>query len=129
MCTGEIPTAVKEGFITPLFKSGETGDPANYRPVTVTSHIIKTFERVICGKVIWHLEDTQKLLKNQHGFKSGKSCVLQLLQCRRWLLNGLTNGSHLDVICIDFSKAFDKMDHSLLVEKTYQIGIRGRLIK
>ena len=127
MCTGEIPTAVREELITPLFKIGDRGNPANYRPVILTSHIIKTFERVICGRVIRHLEDTQKLPKHQHDFRSGKSCVSQLLQYRQWVLDGLTNGSDLDVVYFDFAKAFDKVDHSLLIEKTHQIGIRCRL--
>ena len=76
-----------------------------------------------------YLETTEKLPKNQHGFRSGKSCVLQLLQYKQRLLDGLTNGSDLDVIYIDFAKAFDKLDHRLLVEETRQIGIGGKLLR
>ena len=129
LLSGDIPSELKEGLVTPLFKSGDRSDPENYRPVTLTSHIIKIFERVICREVLMYLETTEKLPKNQHGFRSGKSCVSQLLQYKQWLLDGLTNGSDLDVIYIDFAKAFDKVDHRLLLEKTRRIGIGGKLLK
>ena len=131
MCTREMPTALKEGLITPLFKSGNRGDSANYQPVTLTFHIIKsfkTFERVICGEVMRHLEGTQKLLKNQHCFRSGKSCVSQLLQYKQcywkvwqtvqiWMLFTLVSPKHL----IRSSQSAGREEH--------QIGTRIRLIE
>ena len=83
LLSGDIPSELKEGLVTPLFKSGDRSKPENDRPVTLTSHIIKVFERVICREVLMYLETTEKLPKNQQGFKSGKSCVSQLLQYKQ----------------------------------------------
>ena len=125
--TGQIPTKYLEQIIIPIFKKGSKADPANYRPVSLTSHIIKIFERVIRSKLILYIEREGFISCHQHGFCSGKSCLTQLLNHFEELLNILENDSNADVLYLDFSKAFDKVDHAILLQKLKSIGIHGKL--
>ena len=65
----------------------------------------------------------------QHGFISGKSCVTQLLECVEDLTEALDQGEDVDIICLDFSKAFDKLPHRKLMKKNWGYGIRGKMYK
>lgn len=127
--TGEIPNLLKHGIITPIYKSGPRTEARNYRPVALTSHVIKIFERIIVKQITKYLEEQSLYNIGQHGFRSGRSCVSQLLQHRMDILNTLQDGDGADVIYLDFSKAFDKVDHSTLIQKLAHIGIRGKLHK
>ena len=78
--TGDIATIFKQAIICPIQKpNSQRSEPKSYRPVSLTSHIIKVFERVIRGAIVKHLEKLNLLPKNQHGFISGRSTLSQLL--------------------------------------------------
>ena len=127
MNSGHIPSKYLEQTIIPIFKKGSKADPANYRPVSLTSHIIKIFERVIRSKLIKYIEDNKIISKHQHGFCSGKSCLTQLLNHFEGLINILENDANADVLYLDFAKAFDKVDHTILLQKLKSIGIDGKV--
>ena len=80
-------------------------------------------------KLTKYLEEQSLYNKGQHGFRSGRSCVSQLLQHRINVLSALEDGDGTDVIYLDFTKAFDKVDHSILLQKLEHIGIRGKMHK
>jgi hypothetical protein len=65
--TGEIPDILKLGLISPIHKGGSTSDPANFRPVALTSHIAKTGERIIREQLVAYLESIDKMYNSQHG--------------------------------------------------------------
>ena len=125
--SGEVPQSLKHGIITPIFKKGSKGDPANYRPVTLTSHLIKVFERVIASKLMDFMETYNKFNPHQHGFRKGRSCLSQLLQHRTEILEGLADGAQVDVIYLDYAKAFDKVDHGILYHKIKAMGVGGKV--
>ncbi|XP_076045726.1 uncharacterized protein LOC143027968 [Oratosquilla oratoria] len=125
--TGIIPKRLKEDIISPIHKGGERSVTRNYRPVALTSHIIKIFEKILRNNIIKYLEKHQLLSKSQHGFRKGRSCLSNLLSHYEWLLQGLTRRGNVDVVCLDFAKAFDRVDHGILSHKLKAVGIKGKI--
>ena len=116
-------------LITPLYKGkGSRCQAINYRPISLTSHIIKVFERIIRDKLVNFLEENNILSSNQHGFRKGRSCLSELLAHYDEILENANNGNGTDTVYLDFSKAFDKVDHHLLLKKLEAIGIKGKLL-
>ena len=126
--TGIIPSKLKSAKITPIFKGGSKGEAKNYRPIALTSHIIKVLEKIITSKLTIYLETNNKMNEGQHGFRSGRSCLSQLLAHHEMIVSALEGKSeNLDVIYLDFAKAFDKVDHGILLHKARQLGVSGRI--
>ena len=116
-------------LITPIYKGkGSKCKAVNYRPISLTSHVIKVFERVIRNKLVRHLEDNQILSPNQHGFRKGRSCLSELLAHYEDIMLNANAGEGTDTIYLDFAKAFDKVDHKILLSKLKKVGIRGKLL-
>ena len=126
---GIIPDHFKKQFIAPVFKKGAKTDPANYRPVSLTSHVIKIFERVIRKQLSHFLESNNLISAKQHGFRKGRSCVTQLLSHIDNILQNQVRDIETDVIYLDYAKAFDKVDHAILLHKLSLYGIKGKLLE
>lgn len=126
---GVTPVILRLSHVIPIFKGGNKGVSANYRPVALTSHLIKVFEKIIRKNIVTYLEENNLFNKTQHGFRGGRSCLSQLLGHFDKVLSYLELGFNVDTIYLDFSKAFDKVDHGVLMQKLYKIGIRGKLGK
>ena len=124
---GQIATVHKIGIITPIYKGESRGNPKNYRPVSLTSHLIKIFEKIIGNKLMEFLEKNDKLNRNQHGFRCGRSCLSQLIEHQNRVLEGLENNEDVEVVYLDFAKAFDKVHHGILLQKLRTVGITGKL--
>ncbi len=129
LTSGEVPSFYKLSNISPLHKKDSKALPSNYRPISLTSHIIKVFERVIRKKLVLHLEKNNLLCSNQHGFRSGRSCLTQLLHHFDDVLESLINNADFDSIYLDYAKAFDKVDHKLLIKKLHLYGINQKIVK
>ena len=126
---GVVPKFYKNSFISPLYKKGDRAKPENYRPIALTSHIIKFFERVLRKKIVHYLELNNILSHNQHGFRSGKSCLTQMLNHFNSIYEGLLQGVETDTIYLDYEKAFDKVDHRLLISKLQRYDLIPKLVK
>jgi len=124
-----IPERLKFSIIAPLFKGGSKSDPANYRPVALTSHLIKIYEKTIRKKITTFMEECNSFNENQHGFRAGRSCLTQLLGHYDNIVNLLETGHNVDVVYLDFSKAFDKVDFNILLTKAKKLGIQGKLLE
>ena len=95
----------------------------------LTSHIIKIYERILRGVMVDYVDRNELLCDNQHGFRSGRSCLTQLLSHVDDIVKGLINGADTDAIYLDFAKAFDKVDHQLLLAKMRKLGFHEKLVK
>ena len=115
----------RAAHVTPIFKKGEQYDSANYRPVSLASIVCKLLEHITVTAVMRHLEDNTILNDNQHGFRRGRLCETQLLELMEELMTNLECGKQTDVLIMDFSKAFDHANHSLLLHKLQHYGVQG----
>ena len=126
--TGILPSDWKNANVTPVFKKGEHYDPANYRPVSLTSVCCKVLEHILTSNIMTHLELHGILCHQQHGFRRKRSCETQLLEFADELVNNMAKGKQTDILVMDFANAFDKVNHSLLVHKLHHYGIQGELL-
>ena len=110
-----------------MHKGGSRGLPANYRPVALTSHIVKMFERVMRKSLVAHLEANNLLPDGQHGFRGKRSCLTQLLSYWDNILDQMEEGKGVDAVYTDFAKAFDKCETGVLLHKLKDCGIRGKV--
>ena len=107
----------------PIFKKGAHCNPINYRPISLTSIPCKVLEHILTGATMTHLESHNIITLRQHGFRKRRSCETQLLEFVDEV-SMMERGIPTDVIVMDFAKAFDRVNHSLLVHKLGHYGIR-----
>jgi len=129
MSTGSVPMEWKQAHVTPIFKKGKKCEPSNYRPISLTSIPCRLMESIIKDHVMDHLLDNELIKKSQHGFIKNRSCTTNLLEFLEAVLSEIDEGNPVDVIYLDFSKAFDKVPKARLLEKIRARHIQGNIIK
>ena len=122
----KIPNEWKKANVIPLHKNGSRSDPANYRPVSLTSIICKVYERIVRNHILAHVE--RQITEHQHGFVGGKSCASNLLETVDLILELLSEGMPVDLLYFDFRKAFDTVPHYRLLTKLRNYGITGKCL-
>ena len=125
----EIPADWKDAGVTPLFKKGKRSDAQNYRPVSLTSIPCKILETIIKEEILIHLDKYSLIKDSQHGFLAGRSCLTNLLEFMEDITEIIDRGNSVDVIYLDFAKAFDKVSHKCLFKKLECHGISGNIGK
>lgn len=123
-----LPDDWKVGKVVPLFKSGDSHNPSNYRPISITSISCKLFEHVIYSHLVTFLEDNAFFSSCQHGFRKSFSCETQLISFTHDLFCALDNEFFVDCIFLDFSKAFDLVSHQLLCMKLRKLNIDSHIL-
>ena len=121
------PTRVKQSLICPIHKGDSTALPKNYRPVALTSLLVKVFEKILRKHIVDYLDQNDLFNPTQHGFRSGRSCLSQLIAHYDKVLSYLEEGKNVDVIYLDFAKAFDKLDFNITLAKIKDLGIDGKI--
>ena len=127
LACGVVPDDWKLANIVPVFKRGKKGHVENYHPISLLSLVSKAMEQCVLNKIREHL----LVLINavQHGFLPGKSCATQLLEVLDYIGSLLDAGKQTDVIYMDMSKAFDKVNHVALIRKLNRcFNISGNLL-
>ena len=130
MDNSTFPSIWKKSDVTPVKKSGKSKSRAeSFRPVALLSHLGKIMEVIIREELQTFLEKHNKLARQQHGFRSGKSCISQLLAHTEMVVVALESKVNIDSIYLDFQKAFDKADHQIIAKRCVEKGISGLLGK
>ena len=129
MKTGKIPQEWKQAEIRAIYKKkGAKSDPSNYRPVSLTSVVCKLMEKIVKKQLNQHLKDNNLLAAEQYGFVSGRSTDTQLLTSLAHWQKALDEDIPVDVVYMDFKKAFDSVPHVRLLNKLKSYGIEGHLL-
>ena len=126
--SGELPYIWKCSSVVPLFKNGSRFNPLNYRPISLTSVCCKVLERLIVVHVMNYLESNNLLTPHQFGFRKGRCTEDQLLLTYSHVVFGLDVGLAVDVLLLDFSKAFDVVCHIVLLQLLTDTGFHPFLI-
>ena len=116
--SGELPSQLLRANVSPLYKKGEKTVPANYRPVSLTSVLCKILEGIVRSKLEKYFYEYNLVTENQHGFVRGKSCTTNLLKNLGFISGSLSSGYPVDVIYLDFAKAFDPSSQTSFETRT-----------
>ena len=125
--TGMIPPDWKLASIVALHKSGSRDEALNYRPVSLTSILCKVYEKIVRKHILNYVSNL--ISKSQHGFVNKRSCLSNLLETVDAILDILETGDPVDILYLDFCKAFDTVPHYRLLTKMESMGITGRTLK
>ena len=126
--TGHIPQEWKVANVVPVFKKGSKASVENYRPISLTCLCMKIFERIVREEIMKRCE--HRINRAQHGFLSGKSCTTQMIHFTDSLASTINAAGRSDVIYFDFAKAFDSVNHDVLLHKLKsEYGLDGVLLK
>ena len=126
----EIPSLFKIARVKMLFKKGEKSDMQNYRPLAMTSHMGKIWERVINKHLMDHLENTRRLSDRQYGFRRTRGTVENLIKLNEHVIDKLeAEKCQIEIWSFDLKKAFDRVDHPKVLKLLWESGVWGNLGK
>ncbi len=122
-----VPTIWKKSFVVPVFKSGVKSDISNYRPITILGSIAKIFDSIMAQKL--SQQYLMFIISQQHGFVKERSTLTNLIIYSDYIANALNDYKQVDTIYLDFKKAFDTVDHSILIYKLHGMGMQGSILR
>lgn len=126
LTTCTFPTALKQAKIIPIYKRGDKSCIENHRPITILNNFSKVFEFALYDPIYEHVKHI--LSEHQHGFIKGRSTSTNLLHITQFISSALDKSLQVDVIYTDLSKAFDKLDHTLLLSTLSFFGFSDDLL-
>ena len=123
--TGVFPDIWKIAKVIPVFKKGDRSNVDNYRPISLLSCFEKILERLICKRMLVFPKKHSILYKLQFGFRENHSTVMALIEALNEIYKNLDEGKFVLGVFLDLKKAFDTIDHKILLKKLEHYGIRG----
>ena len=123
--TGIIPPDLKIANITPIFKQGDKMSMTNYRPVSVLSYFAKIMEKAMCDRLTGYINIRDVLYPSQYGFRTGHTTDMALINIQDLITKAIDTSTFSIGIFLDLAKAFDTVDHRILLKKLEYYGIRG----
>jgi hypothetical protein len=123
--TGIFPQPLKIAKVIPIFKKGERDNLTNYRPNSILPYFSKIFEKSMYSRLYEFVKTSDILFPSQHGFQSGHSPYMSLLSMQDRISNAIDNNEFSLGIFFDLAKAFDTVNHKILLHKLETYGIRG----
>ena len=125
--SGQVPENWRVANVTPLFKKGSREELGNYRPVSLTSVVWKVLETLIKDQLRTHLNTYKLSNGSQHGFIKGSSCLANVLEFYEAVSDWVDEGKAVNIVYLDFKKAFDKVPHRRLIAKVRACGVAGQV--
>jgi len=123
---GYFPSKLKSCRVIPIFKSGNTDDCDNYRPISLLSSLSKVLEKIVADNLVHHLLSNDLLYCNQFGFLPKRSTEHNLMKILNYVSEALNDGNFCIGVFLDLKKAFDVCSHEILLSKLKIMGIRGK---
>ena len=123
---GVFPDIFKIAKVVPLFKKGDKKDPANYRPISLLSSLSKVFEKILHNRMIRFTEKNDLICPMQYGFRNNMSCVDAIATITEFVRTEIDKKAQGQACFIDLQKAFDTLDHHILLKKLENYGFRGK---
>ena len=126
--TGDVPDDWRKANVAAKYEKGDRHVASNYRPVSLTCVSCKILEHIVFRSIMDHVDLHKILVFFQHGFRAGHSCETQLINTIEDLAKGMNDEQQLDLLILDFSKAFDLLGHRRLLAKLQYYGIRNQTL-
>ena len=128
IATRTFPQEFKTAIVTPAFKKGDPNQADNYRPLSILPNISKLTEYVIKNQIYNYMEENDLLSVTQHAFREGYSTTTCLLKLTEDIRKEMDKGKATGILAIDLSKAFDSIDHKILIQKLEKYGFTGQIM-
>ena len=126
---GTFPTNMKKADIVPLYKSKDKQECSNYRPISLLITLSKLLEKIVYKRVYQFLEKTGHIFPSQYGFRMSHSCENAVRELLSTIIKGKEQGLYTVSLFLDLSKAFDSLEHEMMLRKLESYGIHGNVLQ